>query len=92
MEIENNGKYIKIQHYDRLIKEKYIKVNVLDILSDPHPEKIEDYAIHLFYKANNHAFFTCSNNIPLNNELVKLIIEDKEKYIVNVRTGEIRKE
>ncbi len=91
---------MKTQHYDRLIVSDLIKIDVLKILATPHPQKIEDYAIHLFYKANNHSFFTCSEATPVdvngkwpfssNNELVKLIVEG-DTYFVNVRTGNIKK-
>jgi hypothetical protein len=77
-------------------KKKFIRL----ILADPHPEKIEDYAIQLFYKANNHSFFTCSDAKAIddkgqwpfgsNNELARLVIEG-DVYIVNTRTGNIKK-
>lgn len=91
---------MKTQHYDRLIIPDLIKVDVLKILADPYPEKIEDYAIHLFYKANNHSFFTCSDSKTVDekgqwpfgstNEVARLVIEG-DVYFVNVRTGKINK-
>lgn len=80
----------KTQHYDRLIVEDLVKVDVLSILKNKHPQKIEDYAIHLFYLANKHGFFTCSDAKPCgdSNEKVRLVIEGNV-FIVNVRNGKI---
>lgn len=82
----------KTQHYDRLIVKDLIKIDVLSILSDPHPSKIEDYAIRMFYLANGHRFFTCSDAKPLgeNSEKVRLFVEG-DVFIVNVRNGKIDK-
>ena len=69
---------VKTQHYDRLFVEEIVKVDVLKILADVHPEKIEDYAIKLFYLSNKHQFFTCSDAKPYggdNNERARLVIE-----------------
>lgn len=86
---------MKTQHYDRLLVEELIKVDVLKALGQHNPDSIENYAIQMFYLANNHGFFTCSEASriyddldPFGVERVKLVIE-ASIFVVNVRSGDI---
>lgn len=65
-------------------------VNVLEILTNYHPERGEDYALHLYYRSNKHyPFFNCTfKSLNQNNEDATLVIDGKQ-YQVNIRTGVI---
>lgn len=71
-------------------RERSFNNNVMAILADKHPESAADYAIQLWYKANNHnPFFVCQEkSIDQNLEDAYLVINNVP-YNVNIRTGKI---
>jgi hypothetical protein len=77
------------------VKDLIKGIDVLEVLADPYPESAEHYAIHVFYKAIGHRFFTCSEAVLVDKdeedckqEDVRLVVEG-ETYIVNIRTGQV---
>src|SRR5271154_1257854 len=65
-------------------------INVMEILANYHPERGEDYAIHVFYRSKRrNPFAICSYKAISENNEDATIIMDNVRYGVNIRTGVI---
>ena len=76
---------------EKSVDVKYVpNINVMAILADAHPIRGEDYAIHLYYKANRHyPFFNCTYKAMEDNNEDAVLVIDNIRYNINIRTGVI---
>lgn len=74
------------------VKEKSFEqkdINLMAVISQPHPERGEDYALQLWYKTYKNIFAKCTDkSLDEDMETARLVINDKT-YIVNIRTAKI---
>jgi hypothetical protein len=65
-------------------------INVMAILADKHPQNVDDYAIHLYYRHTRSPFFRVDDKRILDNESAEIIVDSKKLVKVNIRTGVIQ--
>lgn len=68
-------------------------INVLKILSDPHPVEGEDYAIHLWYKTHGHnpRFTVTEKSFNKDDNETATLVVNGERWQVNIRTCKFTK-
>lgn len=71
------------------IRKKKDKFDTYAIIASKYPERVEDYAVHLYYKWRRfNPNFVVYGQKAFNNEEVSLLVDNKTVR-VNVRTGKV---
>lgn len=80
-------KRVEVRSETSASKPQVPSIDVLSILSDPHPMNGDDYAIHLWYKSHGHnpRFNVSFKTISEDNENATLVVNG-ERWSVNIRT------